>query len=198
MLSALLAAVQTLTRIPVPSPRRPSDPTTIARSAVFYPLVGAAVNVLCRQYEIDPVVVDMGVNHTFDSSRAIVDRKIGFGTRNLLHEPAMNRREAVQSVETGVSLAEAAVKLDYGILAMGEMGIANTTPASAIVAVLARPLLSLDMRRRRWPWGCWRRPCVCIERWRLSNPRLCRREAHRPNGSDPLQFRHALTTPTPW
>ncbi len=146
MLSALLAAVQTLTRIPVPSPRRPSDPTTIARSAVFYPLVGAAVNVLCRQYEIDPVVVDMGVNHTFDSSRAIVDRKIGFGTRNLLHEPAMNRREAVQSVETGVSLAEAAVKLDYGILAMGEMGIANTTPASAIVAVLARPLLSLDMR----------------------------------------------------
>ena len=99
---------------------------------------GAAVNVLCRQYEIDPVVVDMGVNHTFDASRAIVDRKIGFGTRNLLREPAMTRREAVQSVETGVSLAEAAVKLEYGILAVGEMGIANTTPASAIVAVLAR------------------------------------------------------------
>ncbi len=98
---------------------------------------GAAVNVLCRQYDIDPVVVDMGVNHTFDSSRGIVDRKVAFGTRNLLREPAMTRPEAVQSVETGVSLAEAAVKLDYGILAVGEMGIANTTAASAIVATLA-------------------------------------------------------------
>ena len=43
MLSALLTAVQTLTRIPVPSPRRASDPTTMARSAVFYPLVGALI-----------------------------------------------------------------------------------------------------------------------------------------------------------
>ena len=98
---------------------------------------GAAVNVLCRQYDIDPVIVDMGVNHTFDSSRGIVDRKVAFGTRNLLREPAMARQEAVRSVEIGVALAEAAVKLDYGILAVGEMGIANTTSASAIVAVLA-------------------------------------------------------------
>ena len=43
MLAAFLTAFQSLTRIPVPSPRKPPDSTTIARSAVFYPLVGAVI-----------------------------------------------------------------------------------------------------------------------------------------------------------
>ena len=43
LLSALLTAFQALTRIPVPSLRKAPDPATIARSAVFYPLVGAVI-----------------------------------------------------------------------------------------------------------------------------------------------------------
>ncbi len=97
---------------------------------------GAAINVLCRQYDIDPVIVDMGVNHTFDSGRGIVDRKVAFGTKSFLREDAMTREQATESIETGISLARAAVRLDYGLLAIGEMGIGNTTSASAVIAAL--------------------------------------------------------------
>ena len=41
MLAALLTAIQTLTRIPVPSPTRAPDTRMLAWSAVFYPAVGA-------------------------------------------------------------------------------------------------------------------------------------------------------------
>ena len=97
---------------------------------------GAAINVLCRQYDIDPVIVDMGVNHTFDSGRGIVGRKVALGTQSFLHREAMTPEQAVESIETGISLAQAAVRLEYGLLAIGEMGIGNTTSASAITAVL--------------------------------------------------------------
>ena len=97
---------------------------------------GAAINVLCRQNDIDPVIVDMGVNHAFEPGRGIIDRKIGPGTRNFLREPAMTLAEAVRSVEAGIGLARAAARLHYTLLAVGEMGIANTTASSAVVAAV--------------------------------------------------------------
>lgn len=105
---------------------------------------GAAINVLCRQNDIDPVIVDMGVNHTFDDGRGIVNRKVAPGTKSFLREPAMTREQAVQSIEAGIALAGAAARLQYGLLAIGEMGIGNTTSASAITAVLAnRPAVEV-------------------------------------------------------
>ena len=105
---------------------------------------GAAINVLCRQHDIDPVIVDMGVNHAFEPGKAIVNRKIAPGTRNFLHEPAMSREQAVRSVEAGMALANAAAHLKYGLLAVGEMGIANTTSSSAIAAAISgRPASEL-------------------------------------------------------
>jgi len=102
---------------------------------------GAAINILCRQNDIDPVIVDMGVNHTFDTGRGIVNRKVAPGTKSFLREPAMTHEQAVESIEAGIALARAAARLHYGLLAIGEMGIGNTTSASAITAVLAnRPV----------------------------------------------------------
>ena len=97
---------------------------------------GAAINVLCRHNDIDPVIVDMGVNHDFEPGQGIVGRKIAHGTRNFLREPAMTRDQAARSVETGIALARAACRLHYNLLAVGEMGIANTTSASAVVAAI--------------------------------------------------------------
>ena len=94
---------------------------------------GAAINVLCRQYDIDPVVVDIGVNHDFEAGLAIVNRKVARGTRNFLHEPAMTEEQAVLAVETGIRLAQATPKSGYTLLGVGEMGIANTTASSAIL-----------------------------------------------------------------
>jgi len=74
---------------------------------------GAAINVLCRNFGIDPVVVDMGV---------------GKPTRNFTREPAMTRDEAAEAIERGRAQADIA-----DILGAGEMGIGNSTSAAALL-----------------------------------------------------------------
>ena len=98
---------------------------------------GAAINVLCRQHDIDPVIVDMGVDHPLDDLEAVVSRKISRGTRNFLHETAMTRGQAIQCIETGIHLALAAARLEYGLLGTGEMGIGNSTAAAATLAAIS-------------------------------------------------------------
>jgi nicotinate-nucleotide--dimethylbenzimidazole phosphoribosyltransferase len=75
---------------------------------------GAAINVLCRNFGIEPAIVDMGV---------------GRPTRNFTREPAMTREEATDAIELGREHAGAA-----DILGAGEMGIGNTTSAAALLA----------------------------------------------------------------
>ena len=98
---------------------------------------GAAINVLCRQCGIDPVIVDMGVDHDLGSIPGVVQRKVAPGTRNFLHEPAMTRDQASQSIETGIALARAAASSECGLLGVGEMGIGNTTSASAVLGAVS-------------------------------------------------------------
>jgi nicotinate-nucleotide--dimethylbenzimidazole phosphoribosyltransferase len=74
---------------------------------------GAAITVLCRQYGIEPLIVDMGV---------------GNPTRNFAREPAMSRAEAERAVETGRQHAA-----DGDLLGAGEMGIGNSTAAAALL-----------------------------------------------------------------
>ena len=74
---------------------------------------GAAITVLCRQYGIEPVIVDMGV---------------GQPTRNFAREPAMSRAEAQRAIETGMTHAG-----DGDVLGAGEMGIGNSTAAAALL-----------------------------------------------------------------
>lgn len=74
---------------------------------------GAAITVLCRQYGIDPVIVDMGV---------------GRPTRNFAKEPAMSREQAHAAIEAGRQRAN-----EGDILGAGEMGIGNSTAAAALL-----------------------------------------------------------------
>ena len=99
---------------------------------------GAAINVLCREGDIDPLVVDMGVDDPLEGVPAVIRRKVARGTLSFLREPAMSREQAVSSVETGIRLARAARKLEYGLLGVGEMGIGNTTSAAAVFAALSK------------------------------------------------------------
>lgn len=98
---------------------------------------GAAINVLCRHYGIDIRVVDMGVNADFEDHPLLLDRKVRKGTRNFAVEEAMTLEETLQAVESGMNvfLAEHA-RNTIDIAALGEMGIANTTSASAIISVV--------------------------------------------------------------
>ncbi len=97
---------------------------------------GAAINVLARHVGAEIVVVDVGVDHDFSGCGGLVHAKVRQGTRNLSREPAMTREEAVQAVGVGVGLARQAVEDGIDLLAVGEMGIGNTTAASAILAAL--------------------------------------------------------------
>jgi len=101
---------------------------------------GAAINVLARHAGARVVVVDMGVSCDLDPTPGLVDKKIGHGTQNLAHGAAMTRREAVEALKAGADVAEAELERGLDILAVGEMGIGNTTPSTAIAsAMMGRP-----------------------------------------------------------
>ena len=98
---------------------------------------GAAINVLARHAGARLVVVDMGVAGDPVAATGIVSRRIAAGTRSFLHGPAMAHDEAVRALEAGISLARELAASGVTLVGTGEMGIANTTSASALIAVLA-------------------------------------------------------------
>ncbi len=96
---------------------------------------GAAINVLARQQGARVVVVDIGVAADLAPHPGLVARKIARGTRNLRNEPAMSEAEALAALAVGVEVAAEEVARGVGLLATGDMGIGNTTAASALTAV---------------------------------------------------------------
>lgn len=101
---------------------------------------GAGINVLARFAGARVVVADMGVAEKIKEQKSKIknfkDKKIAFGTRNMAKGPAMAKDEAVQSIEAGIELFEEEYKKGIDIAATGDMGIGNTTAASAITAAI--------------------------------------------------------------
>ena len=96
---------------------------------------GAAINVLARQAGARVVVVDMGVARPLPPAPEIRACRIGAGTANLARGPAMTRAQARAALAAGAALADELARDGVGLLGIGEMGIANTTAASALAAV---------------------------------------------------------------
>jgi nicotinate-nucleotide--dimethylbenzimidazole phosphoribosyltransferase len=97
---------------------------------------GAAVNVLARHVGTPVVVADLGVATALPAQPGLVSRRIGSGTRNMVNGPAMTREEALAAIEVGIGLVEAERGNGLDVIGTGEMGIGNTTAASAMVAAL--------------------------------------------------------------
>jgi nicotinate-nucleotide--dimethylbenzimidazole phosphoribosyltransferase len=97
---------------------------------------GAAISVLARLHEADLTVVDVGVDFEFEERPSLCRMKVRRGSRNMHREAAMSHEELGQALETGVRLAQEAREKGQHIVAIGEMGIGNTTAASAITALL--------------------------------------------------------------
>jgi nicotinate-nucleotide--dimethylbenzimidazole phosphoribosyltransferase len=104
---------------------------------------GAVVNAFARQIGADVVVVDVGVTGTDpvpaeSATRAprevLWSRRVRAGTADLSQSEAMSRAEALTAIETGIDVAVRLVADGYDCLITGDMGIANTTPAAALVA----------------------------------------------------------------
>lgn len=100
---------------------------------------GAGINVLARHMGAEIVVVDMGVAKDFPLEEGIIRKKIANGTNNMAKGPAMSRDEAERAIIAGIEVFEDELsRKEIDIIGLGEMGIANTTPSSAIVACLTK------------------------------------------------------------
>ncbi|MDP3919500.1 MAG: nicotinate-nucleotide--dimethylbenzimidazole phosphoribosyltransferase [Candidatus Omnitrophota bacterium] len=99
---------------------------------------GATVNAAARQVGAEVYVFDVGVDGDCPKHPHLGSTKIRRGTRNSLEEPAMTVQELSQALEIGWNSVERAAQDGVQFLALGEMGIANTTAASAIVAALMK------------------------------------------------------------
>ena len=88
------------------------------------------VNFLCRQHGFTLKVVDAGVAYDLPGGRGIIDLKVGRGTRNFLHGPAMTAAEMEQCLAGGASVVRQCFEEGSNVLSFGEMGIGNTSPSS--------------------------------------------------------------------
>jgi nicotinate-nucleotide--dimethylbenzimidazole phosphoribosyltransferase len=108
----------------------------------------ASINVLARYVGAEVRVVDCGVASDLPGDWPVIHRKIGKGTASFTRGPAMSRQEAVSGLLLGAELVEKACSVEgYQLIGTGDMGIANTTPSTAIVAVLSgKPIAELTGR----------------------------------------------------
>ena len=105
-------------------------PSEVTRQMVLNFLAkGAAINVLARLHGAETSVVDVGVDADFGDLDGLRDCKVRRGTRNMLNEAAMSDAELARALEVGFMLAAEAKSQGYSLVAVGEMGIGNTTAA---------------------------------------------------------------------
>ncbi len=96
---------------------------------------GAGINVLARHVGADVKVVDIGVAAPLEAP-GLISCKVKMGTNNMAKGPAMSKEEAIRAIEAGIKVAEEVIKKGTDLLGVGDMGIGNTTPSSAILSVM--------------------------------------------------------------
>ena len=95
---------------------------------------GAAVNVFCKQNDVNLKVIDAGVDADFDNNPNLIHAKIGNGTKNILNEPAMTIEECKKAMKTGGDIVLEQHNSGCNIISFGEMGIGNTSSASLLMS----------------------------------------------------------------
>jgi len=105
---------------------------------------GAAISVLACQFGIDVSIVAVGVDVDFSPEQSehpapsrLINRKIGRGTENFTHRPAMTQEAAVRAIEVGISLTTESIHNGAQLIGAGEMRIGNTTSATALLCFLS-------------------------------------------------------------
>lgn len=113
-------------------------PAEVTRQMVLnFTQGGAAINVFCRQHRLGLQIVDAGVQADFDESLPILRKKVNYGTRNFLHQKAMNHSELVQCLHAGADIVGDLYQKGTQIIGFGEMGIGNTSSAALLMHKLS-------------------------------------------------------------
>ncbi|XPF96251.1 nicotinate-nucleotide--dimethylbenzimidazole phosphoribosyltransferase [Colwellia sp. RE-S-Sl-9] len=98
---------------------------------------GAAINCFCKVNNIDFKVVDAGIiDPITDSSSRLINMRLGAGTKNFVHESAMTMEQVELGLSYGEQVVAPIIKNGSNLLILGEMGIGNTSSATAITARL--------------------------------------------------------------
>ncbi|WP_374173846.1 nicotinate-nucleotide--dimethylbenzimidazole phosphoribosyltransferase [Flavobacterium tructae] len=97
---------------------------------------GAAINVFCKQNDIQLSIVDAGVNYDFPTNANLINAKIAKGTQSFLHIPAMSEAELQLCFEKGKTIVEDIARKGSNCIGFGEMGIGNTSTASVLMSLL--------------------------------------------------------------
>ncbi|MGC8966561.1 MAG: nicotinate-nucleotide--dimethylbenzimidazole phosphoribosyltransferase [Caldimicrobium sp.] len=139
---------------------------------------GAGINVLARFAGAEVKVVDVGVDYEFGEIEGLIKRKVCYGTKNFVKEPAMTKEEAIKCIEVGYELAKEAISKGYNLIGIGDMGIGNTTPSSAITAVITgRPVEEVTGRGTGINDHFYKKKIEVIQK---------ALEIHKPNPEDPI------------
>ena len=97
---------------------------------------GAAINVLAGQAGAKIKVIDIGMTENLGHIPDLMACNVKRGADNIARGPAMSVSEALEAITVGIHCAEEATGQSMSLMATGEMGIGNTTPASALLSVL--------------------------------------------------------------
>jgi nicotinate-nucleotide--dimethylbenzimidazole phosphoribosyltransferase len=118
-------------------------PSVVTREIAKFVLAGTAgVNVLARAAGVAVELVDAGLLESLPPNDALLDRRIGPGTRNARREPAMSANECTAALDAGRGLDARLGAENVGIVGYGEIGIGNTSAA----ALIAHALTGIDLR----------------------------------------------------
>lgn len=140
---------------------------------------GAGVNVLAGHVGARVVIVDIGVAADINDPY-VVSSKVGYGTRNMAKGPAMTRGDAIKSITVGVDILEEELKKGVDIVGVGDMGIGNTTPSSAIVAcITGKPVDDVTGRGTGISDATFKRKVIIIKR---------ALETNKPSPHDPIDI----------
>ncbi|PYR35204.1 MAG: nicotinate-nucleotide--dimethylbenzimidazole phosphoribosyltransferase [Acidobacteria bacterium] len=97
---------------------------------------GAGVNALARVARADVHVVDIGVASDLGAASGVHQRRVAPGTKNMAREPAMTRQQAETALAIGLEMGRDVIAAGTDMIGLGEMGIGNSTAASAVTAAL--------------------------------------------------------------
>ena len=108
----------------------PSEVSALIAQMVAGGVAGA--NIAARATGAEVFLIDAGLKVPAGGLDGAINRSIAPGTRNFLHEPAMTEAEFAQALEAGAGVAQDLKDKGFGILALGEIGIGNTSSAAAV------------------------------------------------------------------
>ena len=95
----------------------------------------STANIMAEDASVKVIPVDIGIDRDGEIP-GVLNKKIRKGTRNFLKEPALTEEEALIAIDTGKNIVKTLKSDGVNIIATGEMGIGNTTTATALICLI--------------------------------------------------------------